>query len=897
MLANGYQIIGIHKGFSLDENLNVGIFIIGLIQDIINQKKRFGEGREFYVEITTDFEKNSNYSMNIGWNVDFGEVPEAKIFVPTTGTSNQVLIDIERTHRTKHESWQDWVPELKADIALKKYIVSVNGNEVADRLTTIDLTNLKENKTPHNATYNMNKTPISVNVGDTVTYAIRLFNEGEAKGTASTITDHLPNYLTFVKAYNSEGTELAVTKTNYDKDITITTGLAKMDAYSKDDTEESFKSKSQVIYVKCKVASNYGKQKVYTNIAEISEYSFEEGSDIDSKPSNWSIGTTSRDDNKWIDYTNDQNDWLDDGMHPFVGQEDDDDFDKIKVKNIDLALTKRIEGKIKEDGTEEYLVPEDTTINKSRIEISGYEDVKSGKANDLTYNMNKKTAIVSRGDRLITVLTVYNEGELDAVVKQVTDYLPAGLNYNDEETKKLNDSNISFTYNKDSRYLIIKINGDNGVTLKNLNSFDNDVDKFEIRIVTDVDQNANGRLYNSAQITNYGYVGNDGVYYGAYAPGMDKDSTSSTSGDVVVNKHRSAYLSAEMTELDLTKFNKNDLQFEDDDDVDSVEVVYKRDFDLALRKYIYKVEKDFKWSDGNNYTITYPERVPSLNARSLTALNNEGTAEYYHDKLKVNVEKGDLVTYRIRVYNEGIGEAYDGRATQVTDYLPEGVEFVGLEEGYDKEWKATTNGQVITLDYIGDTIIEANSIEKMATPTRGKNDYYQEIGLVCKVTADATTEDFNGKALTNRAAITGDEAFDNGKVVEGVTDKDSHPEELTEPKLDTWYDDTIDYEGNPEWYYPGEEDDDDFADDEELPVEDEVFALSIWAAVKSFFADTLDEDDEEEILFKSIVVGSFAPAASASEAKTESARSGSDGVEDDAMAEESNDFMSSRSNE
>ena len=51
-------VIGIHKGFSLDENLNKGIFIIGLIQDIINQKKRFGEGREFYENGKLKYEGN-----------------------------------------------------------------------------------------------------------------------------------------------------------------------------------------------------------------------------------------------------------------------------------------------------------------------------------------------------------------------------------------------------------------------------------------------------------------------------------------------------------------------------------------------------------------------------------------------------------------------------------------------------------------------------------------------------------------------------------------------------------------------------------------------------------------------------------------------------------------------
>ena len=267
------------------------------------------EKSEFYVEITADFSKNATDSMNVNWNIDFGEVPDAKILIPTSGSTTQVLVDVERTHRTKSEGWEDVIPDLKADIALKKYIYSVNGNKVNDRLGSIDLTNLKENKTPHNASYNMNKTPVSVNVGDTVTYAIRLFNEGEIAGTASKITDHLPNYLTFKKAYNSDGTELVVEKTNYNKDITITTELDKMEAFSNDDTEESFKSKSQVIYVDCIAVRDITKQKIYTNIAEIAEYTFESGSDIDSKASNWTIGTTDRTKSEWINYSNDQDNW------------------------------------------------------------------------------------------------------------------------------------------------------------------------------------------------------------------------------------------------------------------------------------------------------------------------------------------------------------------------------------------------------------------------------------------------------------------------------------------------------------------------------------------------------------------------------------------------------------
>jgi hypothetical protein len=111
------------------------------------------------------------------------------------------------------------------------------------------------------------------------------------------------------------------------------------------------------------------------------------------------------------------------------------------------------------------------------------------------------------------------------------------------------------------------------------------------------------------------------------------------------------------------------------------------------------------------------------------------------------------------------------------------------------------------------------------------------------------------------------------------------------------YDELDDAEEDEEEYDGFEADEDElFEEYEEEDSAAAVFALSIWAAVKSFLADTLEETDEdEEILFKSIVVGSLeaAFATSASEANTESAKSGSAGAV--AVAAESKGFMSERS--
>ena len=73
-------------------------------------------------------------------------------------------------------------------------------------------------------------------------------------------------------------------------------------------------------------------------------------------------------------------------------------------------------------------------------------------------------------------------------------------------------------------------------------------------------------------------------------------------------------------------------------------------FDLALRKYITKVNGTEL--NGEN------SRVPNID---LSTLTTGTTATYKHKKDPVVVEKGDVVTYKLTVYNEG---EIEGRATK-----------------------------------------------------------------------------------------------------------------------------------------------------------------------------------------------------------------------------------------
>ena len=836
------------------------------------------DGTVFYLKLNESFD--SSNALSTKFYIDFGDVPTARLLVPNKD-NGQLMTMVDRKHEEKDVSWAMQI-DVKPDIALKKYIYAVNGStaNVPSRIDNIDLSPLA-NETSTNANYYMNKTPLKVNMGDTVTYAIRLFNEGKVNATAQSIIDYLPANLTFVRAYtdfdmaNAPGYDGSNDLQNYGNENTIRINNPNTNyitPYSNDDTKDTFIAKSQVIYIDCKVGASKNNY-IYTNMAEISEYRIERGSDIDSEASNWQKPSEDRASSEWQNYSNNHSSeeptWFDNGFHNWGAQDsngngDDDDFDKIIIDHIDLALTKRIESKVVGD-TREMLIPEDSTTDKSRIEISGYDEVKNGNNPDLLYNMNKKAAHVEREDQLVTVITVYNEGRIDATVKEITDYVPLGLNFNQEKTIEENgDNNLQFTYNNETRRLTINLYGNEGKSLRNLTDYDDDpnnhkVDKYDVKVVFDVSKSASGKIYNSAAITNYGYVGEDGQYYEALFEGVDKDSWAAQDGNELMSHHQQRHNTAESnSELNLTQYNKNELQLQDDDDMDVVVVDYNPNFDLSLRKYIYSVEKQFNSNelvDEQNenggykkYSTVYRNRIPVINEESVRELNN-GTAAYYHEKLKVITEVGDLVTYRLRVYNEGKGRDYYGRATEITDYLPSGLEFVSLEEGNDSGWSASlAEGNKIVLTYSAESgeekILPTDSIETLANINKAKeirnrinngeevsqedrdlcneyeskteNDYYQEVGVICRVTAN---EEF--KAITNRAAITNRQAYEKQYstdetsfalvLKENVEDRDNpKPDQLENLGLDTWYRRMVPNETTPEEYIPGEQDDDDF---------------------------------------------------------------------------------------
>lgn len=122
-------------------------------------------------------------------------------------------------------------------------------------------------------------------------------------------------------------------------------------------------------------------------------------------------------------------------------------------------------------------------------------------------------------------------------------------------------------------------------------------------------------------------------------------------------------------------------------DENKIEITAKNEyFDLSLRKSITSVE----YSDKEDSKITEDEtknRVPNVVTDDLLA-DRSTTAIYNHDKNPVRAYNGQDVIYTLRVYNEG---EIDGYAQEVTDHLPEGLEFVDDEFNRNNGWYLDEN--------------------------------------------------------------------------------------------------------------------------------------------------------------------------------------------------------------
>ena len=198
-------------------------------------------------------------------------------------------------------------------------------------------------------------------------------------------------------------------------------------------------------------------------------------------------------------------------------------------------------------------------------------------------------------------------------------------------------------------------------------------------------------------------------------------------------------------------------------------------YDLSLRKFITAVKDTAK---GTEEEVT--SRIPQVDLTKL-ASGESTTATYTHPKDPVLVHTTDIVTYTIRIYNEGPQDAY---ASIVKDDIPDGLQFVQYTKGdgslnaeyrwklvdeNDNEVTDVSKAKYIVTDYLSkeqDKTPGANLLKAYKPGTMSELDY-RDVKVQFKVTEPTTSD----RILINYAQIS-KETDSSGRV---VRDRDSTP--------------------------------------------------------------------------------------------------------------------------
>ncbi len=777
--ANGYVLVGPYKlSGSNYTNLNVKILngqseiSTATIVDSnkaevqgssTTEKIKSIMGQEFYIR----FPANTSVSqVKVQVSAEREEKTLTYWSAPTNSKSQPVVIVENKMIPSNFEDTKN-ITKPNFDLALRKFITEIDGKQVTpsrepqitqqylQALATGDSSAL-DSGTTSKKTHTKNARPVSV--GSKIRYTIRVYNEGEIDGYAEEITDYLPNGLELVPQSESsinamyrwteDENNKKVIKSDYlSKTQNETANLIK--AFDKNPANGQYTLYYKDIEVECRVVATVGTTDTHLkNVAEITKtYNDENVQDRDSTPND----LTESQKNSYSPGTSTEG----------KGYEDDDDYEDLVLqgKYFDLALRKFITGvndtELKTNGVYDREPKVDVTPLLNGETTASYKHVKS-------------PVSVSAGDIVTYTLRIYNEGQVDGYADEIVDHLPPELEFLPED-----EINQKYLWTIDSSdrtqrtirttYLSKEHDEDNVIKAFDPTSDSLDYKEIQIRCKVVLTAPTLKKITNIAEITISS--NNENL--------TDRDNEKNVT--LPQDSDLPDYKGNEENKDDLSDENYHYKGQEDDDDFEKV-ILEK--FDLALRKFITGV---------NDEQVN--TRIPTVDTSKYGTIvdGKEITdMEYKHSKDPVRVANNDVVTYTIRVYNEG---TKDGYAAEIKDDIPDGLEFLPENETnqkykwvmYDKDGNVTTNVKnavTIATNYLsreneeteGMYLLKAFDPETMDTPD------YKDVKIAFRVIEPNTSD----RIITNQAQI----SKDTDKDGEDVDDIDSTPDQWNEGEDD-----------------------------------------------------------------------------------------------------------------
>ena len=438
------------------------------------------------------------------------------------------------------------------------------------------------------------------------------------------------------------------------------------------------------------------------------------------------------------------------------------------------------------------------SIDVSKLNISGADSKTTA-----DYKLNKEPIGVAKGDIVTYTFNIYNEGMIDGYAQEITEDVPAGLQFIWSE-KQGEELKADTTLTKEEKEAIEF----NQKYLWGKFVYDEAKENI-IQISSDYLAKENDTTVGANLIKAFGH--NDGTKTEKDLDHKEiavkfKVISENVAGTVIRNEAAIT----EDSDKDGKPVDDRDsdtekwVKYEDDEDYDNIIL---QSFDLALRKFIIAVSDDTKIEDKEylkNADGSYT-RAPVVDTSKLNTKDGSGklitTATYNHTKEPILVKPNDIVVYMLRVYNEG---DVDGYAAEIKDHLPPYLEYVDDEFNKKYGWKVSEDGRTVTTSYLeNEKINKAVLADSAATQNQSKTQSYvlsyKEVPIMCKVSEKAKS----GENITNIADIT--KYLDGNK--NPAVDRDSQEDNVklpTDKNLPNYK------ENEKGSYVPGQQDDDDF---------------------------------------------------------------------------------------
>ena len=655
------------------------------------------------------------------------------------------------------------VKDYKFDLKLIKRIVEVNGVKVPERIENVDITNLA-NGTETTADYILDKNPVSVMQGDIVKYTLRIYNEGDIDGYASEISEDIPAGLEFIWSEKTEDeiNEDTTLSAKEKEAMIYNQGIWDIKTVNKDTnkvesitTDYLAKGKGEEIATDgANLIKAFDSSKVYTNTINDKNPDYREVSvylKVTAENSTKEIirneaaitKDTDKDGNSVDDRDSDTENWKKENSNKYYDQdkkwpiyeEDDEDYDNIKLQSFDLALRKFIIAV--SDNTEiedeEYLKESNGTYTRvPQVDTSKLNTIgEDGKIiTTAIYNHTKEPVEVKRNDYVIYMLRVYNEGDLAGYASEIKDHLPSYLEYVDSEFNEKYGWEVS----EDGRTVTTTYLSNHLINATTINEEGTIVLSYkEVPIMCKVKETAVSveNITNIADITEY----------------KDENKNKITDRD---SRPDNVVLPVD-SELPVYKENETGSYIPGQQDDDDFEKVVVRTFDLALRKWV-------------THAIIVEDEKETITATGHKAEDDP------EQVVKVEIDRNKLskltvkFKYSIKITNEGDVAGY---AKEITDYVPEGLKFVAED---NKNWTDEGNN-VISTRQLENKLLqpgESTEIEVILRWINGKDN----LGL--KTNIAEISEDYNDKHLkdidsTPDNKVSGEDDIDDAPVLLSIT--------------------------------------------------------------------------------------------------------------------------------